>query len=121
MPWRGPRTANDPMLSSKMWAKVKKHWKDRRLPRCQAAKCLLPGIPIDYTPPFTKPTSFNAGHVVPRWKAKALGWTVEQIYSVANTRPEHRKCNVTEGAVMGRLLQGSKHRQFTPPAECSRW
>jgi hypothetical protein len=73
--------------------------------------CLLPGVPIDYEPPYTKRASFNCGHIMPRWRAKALGWSLDQINSVANSRPEHRLCNLKDGARIGQTLQRAKTRR----------
>ena len=87
---------------------VKAYWIRLHLPTCQASVCLLPGVPIDYAPPYTKRTSFNAGHIVPRWKARLLGWSVEQMNSIANSRPEHRLCNMTDGARTGQKRQRAK-------------
>lgn len=120
MTWRGPRTPTDPTLSSKAWAKVKAHWIRLRIP-CQAKPCLMPGIPIDYMPPFTRPTSFNCGHIVPRWKAKLLGWTIDQINALANSRPEHRRCNVSDGARHGQRRQRAKAKVRVQLDDSRRW
>ena len=125
MAWRGPRTAHDQTLSTKGWAKVKAHWIRLQLRQCQATRCLLPGVPIDYAPPYTKRTSFSCGHIVPRWKAKALGWSVEQINGIANTRPEHAYCGKVDGARMGQQRQRAKIKVTLPapvvPPEYNRW
>ena len=123
MPWRGPRSPHDQTLSTKGWARVKQYWIRLHLPTCQASRCLLPGIPVDYTPPYTKRTSFNAGHIVPRWKAKALGWSVERMNSIANRRPEHRLCNMTDGARTGQKRQRAKIERVAVPYydESRRW
>jgi hypothetical protein len=113
MVWQGPRTAHDQSLSSKGWARVKAYWIRQRIPSCQATVCLLPGVLVDYEPPYTKPTSFNCGHVVPRWRAKALGWTIDQINSIGNSRPEHRLCNLRDGARIGQRRQSAKLKRPT--------
>src|SRR6059058_501283 len=99
--WQGPRGARNPLYSSRAWAEVKQHWITLAIPCCRAANCLMPGIPIDYTKPRTKPNSLNVGHITPVWAAYAMGWTAQQTWSIANSRPEHRRCNLVEGARMG--------------------
>jgi hypothetical protein len=109
------------MYSSRAWLKVKEHWISLRL-GCQSPRCLHPGVPIDYTKPRTKRTSFNCGHIVPVWWAEQHGWTTEQIWSLANSRPEHRACNVSDGARMGQRRQQAKLTQVTVLlAESRRW
>lgn len=105
MTWRGPRTTRDPLLVNRAWLKVKQHWRTLRIPVCQADRCYLPGQPIGYDLPHTHPRALNVGHIVPRWKAKLLGWTDEQINALSNSRPEHRTCNLKAGARDGQRRQ----------------
>ena len=108
MTWRGPRTATNPNYTNARWAKIKKHWVDLALPRCQSPHCLMPGVPIDYTKPRTRPASLNVGHVMPVWMATQMGWTDQQIWCIENTRPEHRRCNIVDGARQGNRIQRAK-------------
>lgn len=81
----------------------------------------MPHVPIDYTTPHTKRTSFSCGHVTPVWLAERLGWTPDRIWSVDNSRPEHRHCNVVDGARMGNRVQRAGLPKVVEPAECGRW
>ena len=109
----GTRGPADPLLSSNGWAKVKAHWRTLRLP-CQAPRCHLPGVPIDYDGPYLvtirgKRTinrrAFHCGHIVSRRKARLLRWSAERTNAVGNTRPEHAACSVKAGAREGRAAQ----------------
>jgi hypothetical protein len=108
MTWRGPRTPSNPLYSSRGWAKVKNHWITLRHPICQAPRCLYPGIPISYEKPLTRRLSFNCGHIVSVRNGLLRGWTQEQIWSLANSRPEHRACNIADGARQGQKAQAAK-------------
>jgi hypothetical protein len=121
MAWRGPRTANDPRLTNHAWRKVKQYWIDQHILRCQATVCYLPGIPIDYTKPFTSRASFNCGHIVSRAKAKRMGWTDEQAMALENTRPEHRLCNLKAGAREGQRAQQRRMARAQVVNTSRRW
>ena len=112
------------MYSTRAWRKIREHWIDQQLPRCQATTCLHPGIPIDYTRPHTGPLSFSCGHIVAVHIAERLGWPAEKIWSIENTRPEHNHCNTSDGARLGNQQQ---RRALPPtprvqrPASAQRW
>jgi hypothetical protein len=117
--WQGPRTRPDPLLHTAVWRRViRPYWQRRRLP-CQ---CGCGGQPIDYDGPThvfvngqrrLNPASLVIGHIVSRYEARQLGWTEQQINSIANTRPERADHSLRSGAELGeRVRQG---RQPKPP------
>jgi hypothetical protein len=113
MTWRGPRTANDPLLTSHHWrTTIRSHWKALRLP---CARC---GQAIDYLGPryLTSPTGRRTlnprylivGHIVDRYTAKRMGWIDQQINALSNTQPECLSCSNRSGAKLGQRVR--RHR-----------
>jgi hypothetical protein len=122
--WRGPRTRNDPTLSTKWWrVTVRNHWIALRLP---CARC---GKPIDYDGPRYLPNGLHnrrckgspcrgcrklnprylhVGHKVDRYIARGLGWAESQIHAIAQTQPEHQDCSSVSGARLGQRVQAAK-------------
>jgi hypothetical protein len=89
------RSSKDPLLSSPLYRRNRALLKKRRLP------CAVCGRAIDYS----QPSAFVAGHIMPRWKAKQLGWLPEQINSLQNLRPECRRCSFRTGSREGNQVQ----------------
>jgi hypothetical protein len=121
--WRGPRTANDPMLTTRHWrVTIRGHWLALRLP------CSVCGRAIAYDQPTylvsitgrrtINPRSLVVGHIVSRNKGKRMGWTEDQINALTNTRPECRACSNKTGAREGRQMQRAKRRRVNT---ASRW
>jgi hypothetical protein len=104
-------SATSAWLKHPTWRAVCRHWQ-RQLRQhglqCQAPRCLAPGLPIARQPGTD--WSLDVGHITDRDTAHAQGWTVAQANAIANTRPEHRKCNRTAGARVGGLRVGAKRR-----------
>jgi hypothetical protein len=131
MAWRGSRNGrSDPLLHTPAWRRViRPYWKRRRLP-CQ---CGCGGQPIDYDGPTyvivngkrrLNPRSLVIGHIVSRYEAKRLGWTAEQINSIANTRPERMDHSLRSGGRLGASIQQGwqpKPAPVAPPDTASRW
>ena len=124
MAWRGPRTVNDPLLTSHHWrVTVRNHWKDKRAP---CARC---GRAIDYDGPRflvaingkrrQNPRYLHVGHIVDRYLAKRYGWTEAEINAISNTQPEHAACSNRSGAKLGQKVQRAKHPTMINTA--SRW
>jgi len=124
----GPRRRADPLLTTHAWRLVKQHWRDLR-PPCMAPRCHLPGIPIDWDGPYLvttpsgrrtiNPAAFNCGHIVSRRRARRLGWPESRINDVSNTRAEHARCSVKDGAREGRAVQARRHAALVAYTE--RW
>ena len=111
MPSRG---TGDPWLKHPTWAHAVRHWRaQQKRRRLACARC---GTPID-TRPGT-PWSLDVGHVVDRRTARAMGWTVEQANALANTQPEHRRCNRQAGARLGNSLRPTCTAR---PTEADEW
>jgi hypothetical protein len=109
--WRGPRTANDPTLSSRAWAKVKQHWRALRLP------CTRCGKAIDYDGPKyliiggrkrQNPRYLVVGHIISRYEARRRGWTEDQTNAISNSQPECVDCSNRSGARLGQKVQAAK-------------
>jgi hypothetical protein len=121
--WRGPRTGNDPLLTTHHWRKViRPHWQRLRLPcsRCHQ--------PIDYDGPryylINGKRKLNlrylvVGHVVDRYTARRMGWSDDQINALSNTQPECQACSNRSGARLGQRVQQS--RVINAPTEYTRW
>jgi hypothetical protein len=122
MAWRGPRTANDPLLTNHHWrVTVRNHWKRLRLP---CARCHRP---IAYDAPRylggrrrVNPRALVVGHIVDRYAAKRMGWTDEQINALTNTQPECVDCSNKSGARLGQKVQRARQAQQQPPTNTSR-
>lgn len=119
--WRGPRTPNDPRLTSHHWRKVvRPYWQAKRLP---CARC---GKAIDYDGPRylttitgkrrLNPRYLCIGHKVSRNMARRMGWTDEQADAIANTQPECQACSNSSGAREGQRMQAAR-----TPTTYRRW
>ena len=96
----------------KSWALAKKHWSFATT--CLAPRCLCPdGRDIV---PGHRLWGRDVGHIVSVRDALTLGWTVEQINAVTNTRSEHSRCNRHAGAKVG----GRVRSRATPQTRRSR-
>ena len=125
MVWRGPRTARDPLLTTRAWRANRKHWQRLRLP---CARC---GKPIDYDGPRyltvngkrrLNPRYLIVGHKVSRWEANRLGWTETQTNALTNTQPECQSCSNTSGAQLGQRIQQARLATFAQRTDTSsRW
>jgi 5-methylcytosine-specific restriction endonuclease McrA len=116
MTWRGPRTANDPVLTSPAWRKLradlKAEWSLLGLP---CARC---GRAIDYTGPryhvllsgrrTVNRRALIIGHKISRSRAPALA--LERT----NLQPECVDCSNRSGALLGQRVQ--RRRQATVAA-----
>jgi hypothetical protein len=76
--------------------------------------CAVCGGPIDYTGPryfvvngkrIQNPRALVVGHIVSRYAAKRLGWTVVQINALSNSQPECQRCSNKSGARLGQQVQ----------------
>lgn len=111
MPQRG---VGDPWLKHPTWAKAVAYWRaEQKRRRLLCARCHTPIDPR----PGTR-WSLDVGHVVDRARARALGWTVEQANTLANTQPEHRTCNRSHGARQGNVQRSLRSAR---PAEADEW
>jgi hypothetical protein len=81
----------DPRLKTRSWQAIVAHFQRQQPTHCEATPCLLPGIPITYTPTRTR-TSLDVGHKIPRAIDTRLTWTI------ADCRPEHAACSRSHGA-----------------------
>jgi hypothetical protein len=108
MAWRGPNSDRDPLLVTPQHRANRRHWQRLRLP---CARC---GKPIAYDQPtffvvngkrIMNPLALHVGHIVPRWRAKQLGWTPAQTNALSNSQPEHARCSVRAGARDGNRVQ----------------
>jgi hypothetical protein len=60
---------------------------------------------------YDAPGQFVPGHVVARHIAKKLGWLESQINSLANLRPECRRCSYRNRAREGyRAMRANRQR-----------
>jgi 5-methylcytosine-specific restriction endonuclease McrA len=84
-----PKTG-DPRLKTASYRAILRYWQALKPEQCEADRCLLPGRAITYTVPRTQ-TSMDVGHVVPRLVDTRRTWVV------ADTRPEHQRCNRAAG------------------------
>jgi 5-methylcytosine-specific restriction endonuclease McrA len=58
---------------------------------CRHPRCMLPGVPIDFTPGAKGPASYTLDEITPR----VLGGSP---VDPANVRATHWRCNAAEGA-----------------------
>jgi 5-methylcytosine-specific restriction endonuclease McrA len=58
---------------------------------CRHPRCMLPGVPIDFTPGAKGPASYTLDEIIPRVHG---GSPVDP----ANVRAAHWRCNAAEGA-----------------------
>jgi hypothetical protein len=93
----------DPRLQSASWRAIVAYWQQQRSPHCMAPRCMLPGLPIRYTG-RRGPDSLDVGHLVDRARDQRTVWTV------ADTRPEHSRCNRSAGASAGNRKRGRARR-----------
>lgn len=98
MPRRASK-GSDPRLQSASWRAIVTHWQTQQSPYCMATRCLLPGVPIRYTG-RRGPDSLDVGHITARDHDPRTVWTV------ADTRPEHSRCNRSAGASAGNRKRG---------------
>jgi hypothetical protein len=124
MTWRGPRTPNDPVLTSHHWRTVvRPYWQRRRLP------CSRCGCAIDYDGPryLTTPSGKRAmnpralvvGHIVSRYAARRAGWTEAEINALSNTQPECQACSNRSGARLGQRVRSATSN--APVIYVGRW
>ena len=129
MVWEGPRTPRDPLLNTSARRWLRSYWLGRRVAWCQCG--CDPPEPIDYDTTFVvvngrrrlNPASLVVGHIVSRFEARQLGWTVQQINALGNTRPERADHSLRSGAQLGeRVRQGRTPVRVWPPIDtASRW
>lgn len=103
----------DPALATPGWRAIRAYWQAQALPDCQAPRCLLPGVPIRYTG-NRGIDSLDVGHKGMRDQDTRTTWTV------AETRPEHSRCNRSAGA----RYRQAKHRPTRPkpkPINSQQW
>lgn len=80
----------DPRLKTREWKRIVAAWQRLQPVVCEATPCLLPHLPITYTPMRTR-TSLDVGHRDPRILDARTTWTID------DTRPEHARCNRSNG------------------------
>jgi hypothetical protein len=114
----------DPLLQSPYWINVvRPFWKDPRNQR-PCARCR--GY-IDYAAPRfypgtrkVNPRSLAVGHIIERHKARAMGWSDDQINDISNTQPECARCSDSSGAKYGNALRGLRVVRTRPSLDGSR-
>lgn len=93
---RGRKRGNDPLLKTKGWARIRRHWIEH-VTR-YGTPCARCHGRIDPAAPKGHPKALIVGHIVSRARARALGWTPEQINALSNTQPECTTCSARSGA-----------------------
>lgn len=88
-------TMTDKRRNTYQWKRIQRYWAALKPNDCQATTCLLPGIPIRYTQP-RGPDSLDVGHIHSVINDPRQAWTI------ADTRPEHARCNRSAGVNLGR-------------------
>lgn len=88
----------DPRLKTRAWQAIVTHFAKKQYTQCQATPCLLPGLPITYTPQRTR-TSLDVGHKIPRALDTRLTWTI------ADCRPEHAACSRSHGTKVRSMMK----------------
>ena len=94
------RRGNDPRLRTTSWRTIRAHWLTVKPRQCQASHCLAPWIPIQYGGP-RGPWHLDVGHTGLRALDTRHTWTIN------DTRPEHARCNRSNGATAGNRLRGA--------------
>lgn len=89
--------AGDPLLKTRAWRAIIAHWRDRDL-NPDPLPCARCGDPVDRDLPYPHPGSLQVGHIVERDRARAMGWTDEDLLDVRVTQPEHMTCGSSAGA-----------------------
>jgi 5-methylcytosine-specific restriction endonuclease McrA len=112
MPPKRLQPSGDPALKSAAWRAVRAYWVAVATPQCQAPRCLLPGVPIRYTGK-RGPDSLDVGHRVPRARDGRTTW------AIADTRPEHARCNRSAGAYIGK--RNTPKRAQPRPIQSQKW
>ena len=80
----------------KTWQGVVTTWRGIKPGECLAPRCLAPsGRAIVHG---HRLWGLDIGHIVSVLEATRMGWTIEQMNTLSNTRPEHRRCNRSAGA-----------------------
>jgi hypothetical protein len=122
MTWRGPRTPSNPIRKDRQHrTRNRKYWQTMRLP---CARC---GGPIDYTGKLYLPNGRQnprylvVGHIVSVADAQRLGWTDQQINSLANSQPECLDCSNRSGAKAGQRAQRAKVKVRVGLDDRARW
>src|SRR5215217_4274400 len=112
MAWR---SSKDPLLSMPRYRRNREVLKRQKLP------CAVCGRPIA----CEVAGEFVAGHIVARHVAKRLGWTEDRINSLANLRPECRRCSFRTGSREGnrvkRAMRQRPRRSGLPLDDSARW
>lgn len=95
-------STGDPRLKTASWTAARAYWRnqltlDPSLP-CHADRCLLPGRAIRLGAPRGR-DSLDVGHREVRDGDPRTEWTI------ADTRPEHARCNRSHGGRYGRAKQ----------------
>lgn len=113
MPRRTPSTG-DPALKTPARRALREQIRRLGLP-CQASRCLLPGVPVDYRTGARGPAAYVLGEIHPRW----LGGDPADP---ANVRPEHWRCNAAAGAAITNTIRRARSRRRRHrPATATRW
>lgn len=104
------RPSGDPRLKTPAWRAIVAHWTRLQPTDCQATRCLLPNIPIQYGG-RRGPAHLDVGHIAYRVADQRQTWRLE------DTRPEHARCNRTAGVHLGHARrQARRHRNQPRPA-----
>lgn len=99
MPAKRLQPSGDPALKTYQWLAIVGYWRAHAPTQCQAPRCLLPGVPIRYDG-RRGPDSLDVGHKSMRDASARSTW------QIADTRPEHARCNRSAGA----RYRWAKHR-----------
>lgn len=69
------------------------------------------------------PRYLVVGHIVSRYEAKRMGWTVKQMNALTNLRAECQRCSNRSGARLGQQVQAIRGAQPTIAVldETRRW
>jgi hypothetical protein len=106
---------DDKRLKTRQYQKIVTHWKNyvAEMTRqgsavyCEAPLCLLKGIPIRVGGTRT-PAHLDVGHKIAREHDPRPRWTL------ADTRPEHARCNRVAGVAIREAKRATQPRVTTP-------
>lgn len=103
----------DQVRNHRTFRDVRHHW--RREHERRTLDCARCGHPIDHTRwPNRSPWALDVGHILEAHAALALGWPITRINSVANTQPEHSRCNTSAGATYRNARRGATTTSSEP-------
>ena len=109
MPRRASKGTN-PGYQTHHWRNViRPYWIAQRQP---CARC---GGAIDYDSPVRNAASLTVGHIIGVDQAKRLRMPDAQVWALANTQPEHRRCSDRSGARWVNAKRGQRRQVVRRP------